>query len=431
MPEKAVAPRLKIAIIGGGLAGVTLGNALIQHKHLDFHIYESAPEFSERGAAVGLATNAQRALSRVLPQADETLKRTGGIPMNSTRIMVGGGPSIGSLVFDLIGTDPGIVIHRASLLRELLADLPSEVLHANKKLSSISERDSNITGGGLEVSFTDGTTAYFDAVVGADGIFSTVRDYVLRGFQGGQSEFKASPAGFWDCRNLVPFEKAKAALGEQYFELDRQYGWVNDGALVMHDVLENRTMVQCVVSAIEDDPPKDRKRPLSREFLEKALGSSLESTHTRGIIDLILGQPSPHCYSQWEHKDTPTYASGRVCIIGDAAHATTPWQGSGAGLAIEDAMVLGKLLGAVTSGEEVSAAMEAFSDVRRPRCQMVIDSSRGTGRILCGRHSEAGLDPEKLKETLLPRWKHIYGIDHESHESEALRKFEEILLRWE
>ncbi|KAI1778548.1 salicylate hydroxylase [Hypoxylon cercidicola] len=427
MAEETHASSLKLAIIGGGLAGVTLGNALIQHQHIEFHIYESALEFSERGAAVGLATNAQRALYRVLPQADATLERAGGVSMNSSRVMVGEGPSMGNMVFDLAGTDPGIVIHRASLLRELLADLPKEALHANKKLSGISERGDSMVGGGVEVSFTDGTTAYFDAVVGADGIFSAVRDYVLREFQDPENEFKASPSGFWDCRNLVPFEKAKETLGEQYFELDRQYGWVTDGALLMHDVLENRTTVQCVVSAIEEDSPKDRKRPLSREFLEKALGSSLESTHTRGMIDLILDQPSPHGYSQWEHKATPAYASGRVCIIGDAAHATTPWQGSGAGLAIEDAMVLGKLLGAVTSAGEISAAMEAFSDVRRPRCQRVIDSSRGTARILCGKHPEAGLDPDRLKETLMPRWNHIYGIDHEKHESDALQKFEQIL----
>lgn len=88
MPEKTHTPKFKLAIIGGGLAGVTLGNALIRHEHIEFHIYESALEFSERGAAVGLAINAQRALHRILPQADVTLERTGGVPMNSTRIMV-------------------------------------------------------------------------------------------------------------------------------------------------------------------------------------------------------------------------------------------------------------------------------------------------------------------------------------------------------
>ncbi|KAI0165448.1 salicylate hydroxylase [Hypoxylon sp. FL1284] len=419
MSEKARVPRWRLAIIGGGLAGVTLANALMRHEHIEFHVYESAPEFSERGGAVGLATNAQQALHRVIPEADAMLKRTGGVQMNSTRIVVGAGPSIGCLVLDITPTDPGIIIHCASLLRELLGPIHQEVLHANKKVSSISESDSDIIGRRVEVNFTDGTTDFFDAVVGADGIFGTVRECVLREFPDAEGKYKASPAGFWDCRNLIPIEKAKAALGEEYFESDRQYGWVNDGALIIHDVLENRTMVQCI----------ERRRPLSRELLEGALERSLESAHTRAMIDLILDQPSPSCYSQWEQKATPTYARGRVCIVGDAAHTTTPWQGSGAALAIEDAMVLGALLGAVKSPGEISTAMEAFSNVRRPRCQRVIDSSRGTGDILCGQHPEAGLDPDKLKETLMPRWEHIHGLDLEKHESEAVKEFERILQR--
>ncbi|KAI0549717.1 salicylate hydroxylase [Xylaria curta] len=408
---------LKVAIIGGGLAGVTLGNALIQHPHIEVHIYESAPQFSERGAAVGLAINAQTALHHLLPQASEVLMSAGAVPMNSTRVMVGGGPYTGRLVFDLAGTDPGVVVHRASLLRELLAPLPKETLHVNKKLSKLSE-----SSDGVEVNFTDGTTMLYDAVIGADGIFSTVRDYVLRDVST-KYNCKASPAGFWDCRNLVSFENAKAALGEELFKLDRQYGWVSDGAFIMHDVLENGTTVQCVICAVEKDEPQDRGRPLTKELLDAALAGSLMSAHTRAMIDLLLDQPSPRCYSEWEHKRTPAYSSGRVCIVGDAAHATTPWQGSGAGMAIEDAMVLGKLLANVHSPRDIKAAFLAFSDVRMPRCQRIIDSSRQTGTIFCGQDPETRLRPEKLKEALMMRWGHIYGMNHEEHIAEALQKF--------
>lgn len=85
---------------------------------------------------------------------------------------------------------------------------------------------------------------------------------------------------------MVPFEKAKATLGEQYFDIDLQYGWVGDGAFVMHDVLENRTLTQCVVSAIETDPPEDRKRQLTRESLTETLGSWLDGPVGTGIIDV-------------------------------------------------------------------------------------------------------------------------------------------------
>ena len=80
--------KFRIAITGGGLAGATLANALLDQPHLDIHIYESAPEFSERGAAVGLAVNAQRALAEIIPSANELLDKAGAVPMNSTRVVV-------------------------------------------------------------------------------------------------------------------------------------------------------------------------------------------------------------------------------------------------------------------------------------------------------------------------------------------------------
>nr|QJQ82466.1 PesA [Pestalotiopsis humus] len=418
MPDRY---RIRIAIVGGGIAGAALANSLVQIDHLEVHIFESAPQFSERGAAVGLSVNSQNALSRVLNTDAKSmlLGKAGGVPMNSTRIMMGAGPSAGSLVFNLSGTYPGIVVHRASILRELLAPLPKHILHANKKLATIRQDSDKI-----DLEFSDGMTEQFDAVIGADGIFSTVRQHVL---EDAGKNHDATPAGFWDCRNLVPFNRAKKALGEQYFELDRQYGWVGPGALVMHDILENRTMVQCVVSGVEIDPPPDRKRPLTRDYMLKALEEWPETSVAKGMIDLMLDQPDPQGYSEWEHKSTPTYSRGSVCIMGDAAHAMTPWQGSGAGQAIEDAMILGTLLKQVDSPSQIEAAFEAYSIVRRPRCQKIIDSSRGTGGMLCGQNVETGLDPDKLKAALGPRWAFIYSLDMEQHKKEALDKFHDIL----
>ena len=80
--------KLRVAISGGGLAGATLANALLDQPHLDVHIYESAPEFSERGAAVGLAVNAQRALSEIIPCVSELLDKAGAVSMKSTRLVI-------------------------------------------------------------------------------------------------------------------------------------------------------------------------------------------------------------------------------------------------------------------------------------------------------------------------------------------------------
>ncbi|KAI1213245.1 salicylate hydroxylase [Annulohypoxylon truncatum] len=411
--------QLRVAIIGGGLAGAALANALVRVSRVDVHVFESATEFSERGAAVGLAKNAQLALAQIVPSASVLLKKAGAVPMNSSRIILGSGPEAGNIVFDLAADDPGMNVHRASLLRELLAPLPIEALHPNKKLITI-----NANGSGVGITFQDGTVFQFDAVIGADGIFSTVREHVLQSVAATEQS-SPLPAGFWDCRNVVPFEKAKATLGEKYFDVDRQYGWVGDGAFIMHDVLENRTMVQCVVSSIEKDSStsRDRKRPLTREILTETLGSWMGGPIADGMISLICDQPDPCGYSQWEHKSTPTYANERVCLVGDAAHATTPWQGSGAGLAIEDAMILGTLFANISSSEEISSAFKAYDLLRRPRCQQVIDSSRETGQILCG---QVDLHANELRGLLAPKWNFIFGLDMELHKREALDELRKI-----
>lgn len=184
-------------------------------------------------------------------------------------------------------------MHRASLLRELLAPIPLNRLHASKSLTDIITLDS----GNVQVKFLDGESKTFNAVIGADGIFGDVRRHVL---QKNAEHEGPSPAGFWDCRNVVPFEKARDALGAQYFEEDRQYGWAGNGAFIMHDVLDNRTKVQCVISAVENDPQKDRKRPLTREFLENILHDWLDGPIGKGMIDV---SSSPHTITSNRETD--------------------------------------------------------------------------------------------------------------------------------
>ncbi|CAG9983352.1 unnamed protein product [Clonostachys byssicola] len=413
--------RIRIGIIGGGLAGASIANSLSRIPSIAIDVFEAAPEFSERGAAVGLALPSQRALQELLEDAKETLRKAQSVPIASSRFMLGSGPHAGTVVVDFGDAEkfgaPELIVHRASLLRELLAPLPESILHPNKKMISIVKTDA-----GVKVYFADGTDYEFDAVIGADGVFGTVRDHVLADEA---KQYSASPAGFWDCRVLVPFEKAKAVLGEDLFKLDRQYGWAGDGAFLLHDVLENGTVVHCVISAVEHESPPDRKHKLTREFLNKTLANWLDGPIASGIIDLVLEQDDPRGYSEWEHKATPTYARGRVCIMGDAAHASTPFQAAGAGQAFEDGMILSALLGHISSPDDIEAAFKVYDEVRRPRCQRVIDSSRGTGLIMCGR-SEAGLDPEKILQAVAPRWDFL-NLDLKSYVQEAVQKLDERL----
>ncbi|KAI9154673.1 6-methylsalicylic acid decarboxylase atA [Paramyrothecium foliicola] len=189
--------QIRVAIIGGGPAGATLANALFRIPHIAFQLLESAPMFYERGSGVGLSDNARLTLKQTLGSAKQ-----------------GSGSRARSLVLDFsdIESDPELIVHRASLLGELFAPLPKEVMHPNNKRIGI-----NPSASGVNITFEDGTVQGFDAIIGADGVFGVVRDHVL------ETEHKrsqATPAGLWDCRVLVPIEKVKAALGEELFALN-------------------------------------------------------------------------------------------------------------------------------------------------------------------------------------------------------------------
>lgn len=123
----------------------------------------------------------------------------------------------------------------------------------------------------------------------------------------------------------------------------------------------------------------------------------------------------------------PTYVNNRVCIAGDAAHTTSPWQGAGAGMAIEDAFILGHLFGNVSSVGEINAAFRAFDALRRPRCQRIIDTGRDTGRLFCGQDEVAGLDAKKINESLGLAFARVGALDLESHKNDALETMRAFL----
>jgi salicylate hydroxylase len=139
---------------------------------------------------------------------------------------------------------------------------------------------------------------------------------------------------------------------------------------------------------------------------------------------LLLDQEKPTAFAQWEHFDAPTYVKGRVCIAGDAAHAMTPWQGSGAAMALEDAVILGSLFAQIDSPDQVGRILNVYDKVRRPRTQRVALSSRITGRILSGIDKEVGLDIIKLHDALKDRWIYIHEFNLDKHIETAIQELE-------
>ena len=113
--------------------------------------------------------------------------------------------------------------------------------------------------------------------------------------------------------------------------------------------------------------------------------------------------------------------------MGDAAHATTPWQGSSTGMTFEDILILSTLLGAAKSNAEALAALKVYDHIRRPRTQDIVRSSRGSGGIMTGRNPEVKLDPEALRKCMTTRWDFIVDFDVKKHRDQAIGMMKEEL----
>lgn len=146
------------------------------------------------------------------------------------------------------------------------------------------------------------------------------------------------------------------------------------------------------------------------------------STTAQKIISMMRKND---IWALFNHPPATTYVSddGHVCVIGDAAHATTPHKGSGAGMAIEDAYVLGNLLSEALAGADVDAdkaistAFRTYDATRRERTQRLVEDSRGTGQMYDLESQECGTDKDKLRELLLTRMKWVW--DHDPKEELA------------
>lgn len=260
---------IRIAVSGGGLAGATLLHGLLQHEHLDVHVFESAATFNEGGAAIGIARNALTALDLIGPPVVQALERAGALPMQGVRFMLAQGERKGEMIDEADAATQKkrltSIVHRAAFLRELLAGVPQERLHAGKKLDKVDQEGD----GPITLSFTDGTTHECDILVGADGIHSVVRKLILG------NDPAASPrnTGAWTIMALKSAADAESSLGKgpRGIEDAREYMWVGDGAFSLHNMFNQGQIVQFIVATYEKEAESstDWHRTVGTDELKK------------------------------------------------------------------------------------------------------------------------------------------------------------------
>lgn len=406
--------KLHVAIIGGGVAGVSLALGL-QTRGVSFTLYERASAITDVGAGIGLSANAERAM--LLLDRDPT--GNGPVAGAFRRILTPNGLDYFQWVDGLrtnevrsklyVGKDGFPGCRRSDLVEAMVAGIkPGGCgrVELGKQLVNVQQDEPSEPSGQqqagrrrpIEMTFADGTTARADVVVGCDGIRSRVRQIMFG------PENPASHAGYtgkFCFRALVPMARARAALGHE--RSYTRYMYNGPGCHCITYPVGPGDSVQLNLMFCVADPKGTsgwdleatggrHTAPGTRE--EARVASEAFHPVFKAIVDLL-----PETLEKWAIFDSldnpaPSYAVGGVCLAGDAAHATGPHLGAGAGFGIEDALALSTLLEAVNNNhsssssssqgpseaavraQTVERALKVYSEVRKERTRWLVGATR-------------------------------------------------------
>ncbi|KAH8807948.1 hypothetical protein F5884DRAFT_350010 [Xylogone sp. PMI_703] len=430
-----------IAIVGGGIVGLVLALGLVR-RNIPVTIYEQSSGFREIGAGLVFASNAVRAMklidARLIDALDNIATFNGDEEApDFFRFLDGyhhnGAPddTTEKLLFTLYTGHRGLRgCHRAQMMDQLARFLPADCVVFGKRLESLEEAGDDRR---VILKFEDGTTAQADAVIGCDGIKSRVRQLLLG---------KDNPASYpqythkFVYRGLVAMDKAEEALG--HYKAHNLHFHMGPGAHILTYPVDNHKVMN--VTAVVSDPNDwdsiaGMTAPASRDEVAAAFGSW--SPGVRAIVNL-LSDPLDKwgIFDSYNHP-APTYTRGRVCLAGDAAHASSPHHGAGASMGVEDALALSSLLERVvdslstrmdvSKAHALRAAFAAYDQVRRERTQWLVGSSRDVCETYHWINPQCGFDPDKCLADIRWRNHRIWHFDLDYMMGEAGEEYKRLL----
>ncbi|PRB18444.1 FAD-dependent monooxygenase [Microbacterium sp. MYb62] len=360
----------RIAIIGGGMGGLTAAIALTRIAGVQVTVFEQAGKLGEVGAGVTVAPNAQRVLDRlgVLDQ----IKRAGATPDGHGVYQ----DARGNVVTDAAWEDSArqyrnIGMYRPDLIAVLAQEVDPDTIRLGHRLSSIQTSDA-----GVRVEFENGAREDFDAVIGADGIHSVVRKAV--------SQFPEPVySGYIVYRGVVD-----ASLLPDEWPMISQV-WMGDHRHFMCYPLQQRKLFNFVAGVPSD-------RPLAGDWSGPAEVSELAAEFAGEDWDprlhrFISAIEKTFWWGLFDHEPLTNWSRGPITLLGDAAHTMLPHQGQGVNQAIEDSMALATFLAAADDVSDIPEAFRRYTSVRMQRTAILQHGSRRAGAMFDAQYEFADL----------------------------------------
>ncbi|MBM6628970.1 FAD-dependent monooxygenase [Mammaliicoccus vitulinus] len=337
---------MKIAVIGAGIGGLTAAGLLCQTGH-DVYVYEKRNNLDQVGAGVGIGSNVLKALKQykmayAIEQEGQSLRK---IEIKSDL-----DEFLNALMMNQ-DDNLNVTIHRNVLHEILKTHVPKERILLNHKLTEFKQ-----TPDSVRLYFENGVEEQFDLVIAADGIHSVVRTNIYP---------KSTPkyAGYTCFRGVVN-EKLNLEQDEAL-----EY-WGHKGRFGIVPLKDNELYWFCTMNAKENDLQfKSFEKPHLQAYFNQfpnEVRKVLDAQEETGILQ----------HDMYDLVPLKSFVSGRVVLLGDAAHATTPNMGQGAGQAIEDAVTLTNLI----SDRDIESALTRYDKIRTKHTKKVILKSRKIGK---------------------------------------------------
>ncbi len=352
----------RVIVVGAGIGGLTAALALARSGQ-QVRVFEQSPTLGEVGAGLSVTPNAGRALASLGLTAE--LERIGSTPPAGAIRHYQSGETLVTLAQDRSRETYGMPlyhVHRADLHASLLSALrvhDSASIETGKPLRTLHQE-----GGNVVAEFADGSTATGDWLIGADGIHAVSRAQLF-------GDDKPNFTGYVAWRGLIPGESVDPRLLQPALCMT-----VGPRRMLMRYPLRRGALINFVAIA--------RRSAWMEEgwsvpaTLDEVLD---EFADFEPRVRQLLVLTPPERLFKWglfDRDPLPTWHSGRVLLLGDAAHPMPPFTGQGAVMAIEDGVVLGR---AAALSADAAEAIRRFEVARQGRVNHALQMSRARSEL--------------------------------------------------